>query len=58
MKGHEVEVDEGIFAVVQANLVDKDGRLSAACDSRKGGYPSGFELIFLKWNMFNKQTYV
>ncbi|XP_076817175.1 glutathione hydrolase 1 proenzyme-like isoform X2 [Clavelina lepadiformis] len=42
MKGHEVEVDEGIFAVVQAILVDKDGRLSAACDSRKGGYPSGF----------------
>ncbi|CAK8693136.1 unnamed protein product [Clavelina lepadiformis] len=41
-KGHDIEVENGFFSHVQAILANDDGTLSATCDSRKGGYPSGF----------------
>ena len=38
----DIEVEKSLFSIVQAILANDDGTLSAACDFRKGGRPSGF----------------
>ena len=41
-KGHETEITSTAGSIVQAIVVNPDGSLDAACDSRKGGIPDGF----------------
>jgi len=40
-KGHNYVI-EPADSVVQAILVRDDGKVAAACDSRKGGAPDGY----------------
>lgn len=41
-KQHNVEMSSSAGSVVQAIWVEPDGRVQAACDSRKGGAPDGY----------------
>ena len=40
-KGHKISNMSKAGSVVQAIVINDDGTIGAACDSRKGGYPAG-----------------